>query len=99
MRRSVGVARANAKSSSAFQGKAEQMEAASLDHVRSSVETFRGHLEAFAVKHRDQIANDPEFRAAFASMCWFSVYYLSPANIAGLLKDLCFRIHRCFYWD
>jgi hypothetical protein len=67
MRRSVGVGRV--KATSAFQDKAHELEEASLEHVRKSVEAFRGHLEEFAVKHKHNIANDPEFRAAFATMC------------------------------
>ena len=71
MRRGVGVGRsvAQQRASSAFKDKAEELQESNVEHAKRSVEAFRGHLEEFAAKHRDQIASDPEFRGAFAAMC------------------------------
>jgi len=71
MRRSVGVARstANQRAASAFQAKGDELQESAVEHAKRSVEQFRTHLEAFAVKHKKQINNDHEFRNAFATMC------------------------------
>lgn len=33
------------------------------------MESFKGYLEDFAAKHKDQIKKDAEFRVAFQEMC------------------------------
>ncbi|KAK9842946.1 hypothetical protein WJX74_004716 [Apatococcus lobatus] len=40
-----------------------------LEHMRSQLEIFRKSLEEFALKHRDGVRQDPEFRAKFHAMC------------------------------
>lgn len=49
--------------------KGKLMQDAKLEHVQRSLETFRGHLELFASKHRDAIQEDAEFRRTFTLMC------------------------------
>ncbi|KAH9260786.1 hypothetical protein BASA81_001253 [Batrachochytrium salamandrivorans] len=49
--------------------KGKLLQDAKLEHVQRSLETFRGHLELFASKHRDAIQEDAEFRRTFTLMC------------------------------
>lgn len=37
--------------------------------MAKQMETFRGHLEEFAAKHKDDIKKDPQFRVQFQEMC------------------------------
>lgn len=53
----------------AYEEKGRVLTEAKLDHVQRSWETFRGHLELFAKKHKQAIQNDPEFRQTFTLMC------------------------------
>jgi ESCRT-II complex subunit VPS22 len=45
------------------------LEARSLDVMRTQLEQFKASLEAFALKHKAEIRADPAFRAQFHSMC------------------------------
>lgn len=46
----------------------EKLEGDRTKHMESEVAKFKTHLEEFAVKHRDKINQDPEFRRSFAQM-------------------------------
>ena len=37
--------------------------------MSKQMETFKGHLEDFTAKHKDEIRKNPEFRAQFQEMC------------------------------
>jgi ESCRT-II complex subunit VPS22 len=37
--------------------------------MAKQMEAFKGYLEDFAAKHKDQIKKDSEFRVAFQEMC------------------------------
>jgi len=45
------------------------LEARSLDVMRTQLEQFKASLEAFALKHKAEIRADPAFRAQFHKMC------------------------------
>lgn len=61
--------RKNDQLNQAFKKQGESLNEANIEHLRKSFETFRGHLEVFARKHKDAIRKDPKFRAKFAEMC------------------------------
>jgi len=70
-RRPLGIAGIQKKDqlNAAFKKQGELLTEAKLEHVQKSLETFRGHLEVFARKHKNAIQKDPKFRAQFAQMC------------------------------
>jgi ESCRT-II complex subunit VPS22 len=45
------------------------MRAELMAHASKTVAEFRSHLESFALKHKSEINNDPEFRMQFQKMC------------------------------
>lgn len=53
----------------AFQGVGRRMEEEKLTHVVELLENFKTTLQDFAIKHRDRINRDPEFRSQFHAMC------------------------------
>ena len=48
---------------------AQQITEDELKNMKSQMATFKKHLESFAVKYKDDIRKDPEFRAKFQQMC------------------------------
>lgn len=48
---------------------AQQITEDELKNMKSQMATFKEHLESFAVKYKDEIRKDPEFRAKFQQMC------------------------------
>lgn len=54
----------------AFSTLADKLEATQDAHVSEFLTTFRAALEAFAVKHKRRIRDDPLFRSRFTEMCY-----------------------------
>lgn len=70
-RRPMGIAGIQKKDelNRALRKQGDVLNEAKLEHLQKSLETFRGHLEIFARKHKDAIRADPKFRAQFGEMC------------------------------
>ncbi|XP_056006977.1 vacuolar-sorting protein SNF8-like [Ostrea edulis] len=71
MRRGVGVAAARNKSlaQARYKNKGNELEQNQLAQMAKQMEMFKVNLEEFAVKHKDDIRKDPEFRVSFQEMC------------------------------
>lgn len=54
---------------STFKQVGAQLEESSMQHLHSSLSTFRASLESFAFQHKNAIKKQPLFRAQFHSMC------------------------------
>lgn len=52
-----------------FKGKAVELQEATFEQITRQMEVFRGHLEEFASKHREEIKKDANFRRQFQEMC------------------------------
>ncbi|KAK1934265.1 Vacuolar-sorting protein SNF8 [Phytophthora citrophthora] len=70
-RRGVGIGAVRKKQEQAkqFSEVGEQIVEANLSHVSSQLELFRTNLQAFAIKYKNNIKKDPDFRRKFQVMC------------------------------
>ncbi|ETO69114.1 hypothetical protein F444_14205 [Phytophthora nicotianae P1976] len=70
-RRGVGIGAVRKKQEQAkqFSEVGEQLVEANLYHVSSQLELFRTNLQAFAIKYKNNIKKDPDFRRKFQVMC------------------------------
>ncbi|KUF91341.1 hypothetical protein AM588_10004515 [Phytophthora nicotianae] len=70
-RRGVGIGAVRKKQEQAkqFSEVGEQLVEANLSHVSSQLELFRTNLQAFAIKYKNNIKKDPDFRRKFQVMC------------------------------
>jgi ESCRT-II complex subunit VPS22 len=71
MRRGVGVKalKQRTEQASSFATVAENSRKEKLAHVKQCLETFHTAISEFALKYRDKINKDPEFRQHFHRMC------------------------------
>lgn len=65
----MGAIKKREDDAKAFSGMGRRMEAEKLSHVKDLLSSFKSTLQEFAVKHRDRINQDPEFRHQFHTMC------------------------------
>lgn len=70
-RRGHGIGAINKKTlaQAKYKDKGTEMAADQLNQMAKQMEAFKGYLEDFAAKHKDQIKKDSEFRVAFQEMC------------------------------
>ncbi|RLN27220.1 hypothetical protein BBJ28_00009509 [Nothophytophthora sp. Chile5] len=70
-RRGVGIGAVRKKQEQAkqFTEVGEQLVEANLSHVSSQLELFRTNLQQFAIKYKNNIKKDPDFRRKFQVMC------------------------------
>ncbi|RLN59682.1 hypothetical protein BBJ29_003651 [Phytophthora kernoviae] len=70
-RRGVGIGAVRKKQEQAkqFSEVGEQLVEANITHVSSQLELFRTNLQQFAIKYKNNIKKDPEFRRKFQVMC------------------------------
>nr|CAG4645676.1 EOG090X09XM [Lynceus sp. MCZ IZ 141354] len=52
-----------------FRDKGNEIQENQLEELTKQMEVFRSKLEDFAIKHRNDIRKDPEFRKQFQDMC------------------------------
>ena len=71
MRRRPGIQGLQRKAATRerFTSVGEAVEAERVETAAEQLGVFKASLEAFALKHRDDIRRDPEFRAQFHKMC------------------------------
>ncbi|CEO97697.1 Vacuolar-sorting protein SNF8 [Plasmodiophora brassicae] len=71
MRRGVGVGglKKQKEAAAKFRQAGKEIEQTQMAHVRASLAVFKEKLESFAIKHRNEIRSNPQFRAQFAKMC------------------------------
>uniref|UniRef100_M4B590 Vacuolar protein sorting-associated protein n=1 Tax=Hyaloperonospora arabidopsidis (strain Emoy2) TaxID=559515 RepID=M4B590_HYAAE len=65
----IGAVRKKQEQTKQFSEVGEQIVESNLSHVSSQLELFRTNLQAFAVKYKDNIKKDPDFRCKFQVMC------------------------------
>jgi ESCRT-II complex subunit VPS22 len=89
MRRKVGIGGIKKKEASknAYAALGKELEAEKIESVMSTVSAFKQTLTEFALKHKDKINSDPEFRQQFHSMC-ISVGVDPIASSKGFWADL-----------
>ncbi|CAG2247440.1 EAP30 [Mytilus edulis] len=70
-RRGHGIGAINKKTlaQAKYKDKGTEIAADQLSQMAKQMESFKGYLEDFAAKHKDQIKKDAEFRVAFQEMC------------------------------
>ena len=71
MRRKVGVSAVNKKKddTNAFNAMGKQTKDQKITFVKDTLSNFQTALAEFAVKYKDRINADPEFRQQFHKMC------------------------------
>lgn len=71
LRRGVGIGAVRKKQEQTrqFTDVGDQLAESQLSHVSAQLELFRTNLEQFAVKYKQNIKKDPEFRRKFQTMC------------------------------
>ena len=47
----------------------EKIQGQQLNEMKQSLEDFKQHLESFALKHKQEINENPVFRKEFLTMC------------------------------
>ena len=52
-----------------FKEKGSELASDQLSQLSKQLDSFRGNLEDFATKHRNEIKKNPEFRRQFQEMC------------------------------
>jgi len=65
----VGGLKKRSTEQAAFKSKSREMEADKMGTVTETMECFKNSLSEFAMKHKDRINSDPEFRMQFHAMC------------------------------
>ena len=65
----MGGVKKRSSESQAFKSVGRQMEADKMGTVTDTLEKFKESLSDFAMKHKDRINKDPEFRMQFHAMC------------------------------
>ncbi|CAH0482241.1 unnamed protein product [Peronospora belbahrii] len=65
----IGAVRKKQEQNKQFTEVGEQIVEANLSHVSSQLELFRTNLQEFAVKYKNNIKKDPNFRRSFQVMC------------------------------
>ncbi|KAF1332397.1 Vacuolar sorting protein snf8, partial [Globisporangium splendens] len=70
-RRGVGIGAVRKKQEQAkqFNEVGDQLAESQMAHVTTQLESFKVNLEQFAVKYKNNIKKDPEFRKMFQTMC------------------------------
>lgn len=70
-RRGVGIGAVRKKQEQAkqFTEVGDQLAESQMAHVTAQLEMFKTNLEQFAVKYKNNIKKDPEFRKMFQMMC------------------------------
>lgn len=70
-RRGVGIGAVRKKQETAkqFTEVGDQLAESQLAHVSAQLESFKTNLEQFALKYKNNIKKDPEFRKLFQIMC------------------------------
>ncbi|KAJ0402197.1 hypothetical protein P43SY_008061 [Pythium insidiosum] len=71
MRRGVGIAAVRKKQEQAkqYNEMGGQMAESQMAHITTQLELFRTNLQQFAVKYKNNIKKDPDFRKKFQIMC------------------------------
>jgi len=71
MRRGVGISGLQhvAAANDHFKKVGNEVKQSNLQSMKKQLELFRSKLEEFAMKHKNEIRKDPEFRAKFHQMC------------------------------
>ncbi|RLN78683.1 hypothetical protein BBJ28_00024518, partial [Nothophytophthora sp. Chile5] len=65
----IGAVRKKQEQTKQFTEVGEQIVEANLSHVSSQLELFRTNLQQFAIKYKNNIKKDPDFRRKFQVMC------------------------------
>ena len=65
----MGGVKKRSSETQAFKSVGKQMEADKMGTVTDTLERFKESLSEFAMKHKDRINSDPEFRMQFHAMC------------------------------
>lgn len=70
-RRGVGIGAVRKKQEQAkqFTEVGDQLAESQMAHVATQLESFKVNLEQFAIKYKNNIKKDPEFRKMFQIMC------------------------------
>ncbi|XP_060576048.1 vacuolar-sorting protein SNF8-like [Ruditapes philippinarum] len=70
-RRGAGIAAIKNKNlaQAKYKDKGNEIAEDQFAQMSKQMETFKGHLEDFTAKHKDEIRKSPEFRAQFQEMC------------------------------
>jgi ESCRT-II complex subunit VPS22 len=71
MRRGVGIGavRKRQEQTKQFNEVGGQLAESQMTHISSQLELFRTNLQQFAVKYKNNIKKDPDFRKKFQFMC------------------------------
>lgn len=71
MRRRVGIQglQRGAQTRDQYKSLGEHVQAVKLEHMKSQLALLKSSLEQFAIKHRQEIRQSPQFRAQFHQMC------------------------------
>lgn len=71
MRRNVGIGAINKKvaEQAKFAQQANIIAENQIEQMSKQLETFKSHLESFAIKYKNEIKNNPKFRKQFQEMC------------------------------
>jgi ESCRT-II complex subunit VPS22 len=71
MRRGVGLGAVKKRQEQVkqFNEVGEKLAESQLAHISSQLEIFRSNLQQFAIKYKNNIKKDPEFRKKFQIMC------------------------------
>ncbi|DBA00631.1 TPA: hypothetical protein N0F65_003560 [Lagenidium giganteum] len=71
LRRGVGIAAVRKKQEQAkqFSEVGDQLAESQIAHISSQLELFRTNLQQFAIKYKNNIKKDPDFRKKFQIMC------------------------------
>lgn len=71
LRRGVGIGAVRKKQEQAkqFTEVGDALVESQLSHVSAQLELFRTNLQQFAIKYKNNIKKDPEFRRRFQAMC------------------------------
>lgn len=65
----IGAVRKKQEQTKQFTEVGDQLAESQMAHVTSQLEMFKTNLEQFAVKYKNNIKKDPEFRKMFQIMC------------------------------